>query len=116
MQNKIPAVWCKRFDGSTIEDFLTDVFRDTTQRPCAVADFFSGGGRAVQMWNSIRYREASYRLCRAMSEKEIGEAEGNALFRLLFAQTNWLLLEPGMKKVTEGIPTFVQRSPDGRTI
>jgi hypothetical protein len=51
-----------------------------------------------------------------MSENEIGVAEGNALFRLLFAQTGWILLEPGMKKITEGIPSFVQRSPDGRTI
>ena len=115
VRNKIPTVWCKRFDGSTIEDFLQDVFRDTTQRTCVVADFFSAGGRAVQMWNSIRYLEASCRLCRAMSEGEIGEAEGNALFRLLFAQTGWILLEAGMKPITEGSPSFVQRSPDGST-
>ena len=54
VMNKIPTVWCKRFAGTTIEDFLQDVFRDTTQRACVVSDFFSGGGRAVQMWNSIR--------------------------------------------------------------
>ena len=28
VQNKVSTVWCKRFDGSTIEDFLRDVFRD----------------------------------------------------------------------------------------
>ena len=117
VQNKVSAVWCKRFN-LTIEDFLRDVFCDPTERrrPCAVADYISNGGRAVQLWNSIRYLETSCRLCRAMSEKEIGEVEGNALFRLLFAQTGWLLLEPGMKKATEGVPSFVQRSSDGRTI
>ena len=80
--NKVSAVLCKRFDGSIIEDFLRDVVRDpiATERPCVVADFFSGGGRAVQLWNSGRYLEASCRLCKAMSEKGIGEVEGNALY------------------------------------
>ena len=116
--NKVSAVWCKRFDGSTIDDILPDVFRDRTQRACVVADFFSGKGPAVQLWNSIRYLEASCRLCKAISDKAIGEEEGNALFRLLFAQTGWLLLEPGMTKATEGDPSFVQRirSADGNTI
>ena len=85
--SKVSAVWCKRFDGSTMDGFLADIFRDRSQRACVVADFFSGMGRAVQLWNSIRYLEASCRLCKAMSDKEIGEDEGNALFRLLFAQT-----------------------------
>ena len=54
--NKVSAVWCKRFDGSTIDDFLEHQirFRDRTQRACVIADLFSGSGRAVQMWNSIR--------------------------------------------------------------
>ena len=68
------------------------------------------------MRNSLPYREASYRLCKAMSEGEIGQDEGHSLFRLLFAQTGWILLEPGMTKATEGNPSFVQRSADGRTI
>ena len=51
-----------------------------------------------------------------MSQDEIGEEVGNALFRLLFAQTGWLLLEPGMSTATEGNPSFVQRSADGKTI
>ena len=116
--NKVSAVWCKRFDGSTIEDFLEDLFRDTTERACVISDFFSGKGRAVQMWNSLRYLEASCRLCRAISEGEIGQDEGHSLFRLLFAQlqTGWILLEPGMVKATEGNPLFVQRSADGNTI
>ena len=70
----------------------------------------------MQLWNSIRHLEASCRLCKARSDKEIGEDEGNALFRLLFAQTGWLLLEPGMMKTTEGDPSFVQRSADGNII
>ena len=118
VMNEVSTVRCKRFDGSTIDDFLSDVFRDRTQRPCVVADFCSGKGRAVQLWNSIRYLEASPRLCKAISDKEIGEEEGNALglFRLLFAQTGRLLLEPGMTKATEGDPPFVQRSADGNSI
>ena len=116
VMNKVSTVWCKRFDGSTIEDFLEHLFRDRTQRACVIADFFSGSGRAVQMWNSIRYPEASCRLCKAMSQNEIGEEAGNALFRLLFTQTGWMLLEPGMTSATEGNPSFVQRSADGRTI
>ena len=76
VMNKVSTVWCKRFDGSTIEEFLSDVFRDRTQRPCVVADFFSGSGRSVQLWNSVRYLEASCRLCKATSEKEIGEPGG----------------------------------------
>ena len=116
VQNNMPAVWCARFDGSTIEDFPEHLFRDRTKRACVVADFFSGNGRAVQMRNSIRYLEAPCRLCKATNLREIGEDAGNALFRLLFAQTGWLLLEPGMKKATEGNPSFVQRSADGRTI
>ena len=59
-----------------------------------------------------------------MSEGEIGQDEGHAhsLFRLhhdvliLFAQTGWILLEPGMVKATEGNPSFVQRIADGNTI
>ena len=108
VMNKAPAVWCKRFDGSTIEDFLEDLFRDQTKRACVISDFFSGKGRAVQMWNSLRYLEASCRLCKAMSGGEIRqdelEFEGHSLFRLLFAQTGWILLEPGMVKATEGNP------------
>ena len=115
--DKVPAVWCKRFDGSmrTIEDFLEHLFRDRTQRVRAIADFFSGSGRAVGMWNSIRYPESSCRLCKAMSssQNEIGEEAGHGLFRLLFAQTGWMLLEPGMTKATEGTPSSVQRSADG---
>ena len=89
--DEVSAVWCERFDGSAIEDFLRDVVRDRdpTERPCVVANSFSGGGRAVQqlqLRNSERYLEASCRLCIAMIEKEIGEVEGNALFRLLFAR------------------------------
>ena len=44
------------------------------------------------------------------------EEAGNALFRLLFAQTGWMLLEPGMTKAAEGNPSSVQRSADGRAI
>ena len=42
VQSKVSAVWCNRFDGSTIEgfEFLRDVFRDPTERPCVVAGFF----------------------------------------------------------------------------
>ena len=64
----------------------------------------------------MRHLGASCRLCKAMSEKEIGEDEGNALFRLLFAQPGWMLLGPGMAKATEGNTSFVQRSAGGRTI
>ena len=81
-----------------------------------VAEFFGAKGRAVQLWNSARYLEASCRLCKAISDKTIGEKEGNALFRLLFAQTGWILMGPGMKKATEGDPQFVQRNADGSTI
>ena len=56
------------------------------------------------MWNSLRYLEASCRLCKAMSEGEMGQDEGHSLFRLLFAQAGWILLEPGMVKATEGNP------------
>ena len=108
VMNKVSTVWpwCKRFDGSTIDDFLEDLFRDRTQRACVIADFFSGKGRAVQMWNSLRYLEASCRLCKATGDGEIGENEGNSLFRLMFAQPGWILLEPGMPKATEGNPSF----------
>ena len=107
-----------RFDGSTIEGFLEHLFRDRTKRACVVAGFFSGRGRAhaVQLWNSIRYPESPCRPCKAIRQNEIaGEEAGNALFRLLFAQTGWMLLEPGMSKATEGNPPFVQRSADGKT-
>ena len=30
VQQKVSTVWCKRFDGSTFEDFAEDVFRDRT--------------------------------------------------------------------------------------
>ena len=59
-----------------VDDFLRDVFRDQAKRPCVVADFFSAKGRAVQLWNSTRYLEASCRLCKAISDKAIGEEEG----------------------------------------
>ena len=51
----------KRFDGirSTIEDLLEDLFRDQSKRACVISDFFSGKGRAVPMWNLLRYLEAS---------------------------------------------------------
>ena len=118
VMSKVSAVWCKRFDGSTIDDFLEDLFscRDRThgQRACVIADFFSSKGRAVQMWDSIRYLEASCRLCKAVSEGAIGQNEGSSLFRLMFAQAGWILLEPGMTKATEGNPSFVQRSADGK--
>ena len=95
------------------------LFRDRTKRACVIADFFSGSGRAVQLWNSIRYLESQCRLCKAISQNEIGEEAGHALFRLLlnFAQTGsrWMLLEPGMTKATEGTPSFVQRSADEKT-
>ena len=70
----------------------------------------------VQMWNSIRYLEASCRRRKAIGHRGIGDGAGNALFGLQFAQTGWQLLEPGMTKATEGNPSFVQRSADGRTI
>ena len=59
--------------GSTIEGFLEHLFGDQTERACVIAVFFSEKGRAVQMWNSIRYLEASCRLCKAMSQREIEE-------------------------------------------
>ena len=103
-------MWCARFDGSTIDHFLEEIFRDTTKRACIISDFFSGKGRAVQMWNSLRYPEAPCKLCKAMSEGEIGMDEGHSPFRLLFSQTGWILLEPGMVKATEGNPRalFIQ--------
>ena len=115
VQQKVPTVWCKRFDGSTFEDFAEDVFRDRTTRACVVADFFGAKGRSVQLWNSTRYLEASCRLCRAISDRTIGTEEGDALFRLLFAQTGWILLGPGMTKATEGDPQYVQRNVEGGT-
>ena len=56
------------------------------------------------------------RVVKAMRDKEIGEEEGNALFRLLFAQAGWLLLAPGMTKAAEGDPFFVQMSAYGNTM
>ena len=116
VMNKVCTVWCKRFDGSTFEDFATDVFRDQQKRPCVVAEFFSAKGRAVQLWNSTRYPEASCRLCKAISDKTIGAEEGDALFRLLFSQTGWILMGPGMTTATEGDPQFVQRNAEGTAV
>ena len=115
VMSKVSTVWCKRFDGSTFEEFAEDVFRDQNKRPCVVAEFFSAKGRAVQLWNSTRCLEVSCRLCKAISDKTIGAEEGDALFRLLFefAQTGWILLGPGMTKATEGDPQFVQRNAEG---
>jgi hypothetical protein len=115
VMQKVSTVWCARFDGSTIDHFLEEIFRDTTKRSCVISDFFSGKGRAVQMWNSLRYLEASCKLCRAMDQGHIGMDEGHSPFRLLFAQTGWILLEQGMERATEGNPQFVQRSANGTT-
>ena len=52
----------------------------------------------------------------AIRQKAIGDAAGNALFRILFDQTGWMLLEPRMAKATEGNPSCVQRSADGKLI
>ena len=116
--SKIPTARCKRFDGSTFEDFAKDVFRDQSQRPCVVADFFSAKGRAVRLWNSTRYIEASRRLFKAISDKKIGAEEGDALglFWLLFAQTGWILLGSGITKAAEGDPQFVQRNIEGTAV
>ena len=112
VQSKVPAVLRARFDGN----FLPQLPRDRTQRAFVIAGFVSSGGRAVRICNSMRYLEPPCRLCKAISQKDVGEEAGHALFRLLFAQTGWMLLEPGMTKATEGSPSFVQRSADGRTI
>ena len=87
--------WCG-VDGSTIDNFL-EIFRDqaSSRRPCVIADFFSGKGRVVQMRSSIRHLEASCRLFKAIRHHEIEDGAGHALYRLLFAQTGWHLLEPG---------------------
>ena len=115
VQQKVSTVWCKRFDGSTFEEFAEDVFRDRTTRSCVVADFFGAKGRSVQLWNSTRYLEASCRLCKAISDRTIGAEEGDALFRLLFAQTGWILLGPGMTKATEGTLSMCsEMSREGR--
>ena len=63
VQNKVSTVRmryvcrCARFDGSAIAGFLA-VFRANN---CVISGFFSGKGRAVQMWNSIRHLGASRR-------------------------------------------------------
>ena len=110
-------MWCKQFDGSTIEDFLEDpgLFRDQTQRACVIAGLSSGSGHAVQLWNSARYLEALRRLCKAMNQHEIGE-EMPCSGSLLPWQTGRMLLEPGMSISAAGNPPFVQRSADGRAI
>ena len=49
VMDKVSTVRCKRFDASAMDDFLyiSDIFRDPTKRPCVVAGFSSGKGRAV---------------------------------------------------------------------
>ena len=80
--NKVSAVWCAWFDGSTIEDFLA-AFREILKN-CAIAVFFSGKGRAVQMWNSIRHLETPCRMRKALSQHEIEDEAAHAVPRLLF--------------------------------
>ena len=62
-----------------------------------------------------QYPEASCKLCRATDQGHIGMDEGHSLFRLLFAQTGWILLEQGMGRANEGTPQFVPRSANGTT-
>ena len=80
-----------------------------------MADYFSHGGRAVQVYNSVRFIEIPCRICREISDGTLEYAMGCWLFQLVFTQTGWFLLDAGMNRATEGTPTFVARSPDGTT-
>ena len=60
VMKKVSTVWCKRFDGSTVDDFVKHVFRDQAKRPCVVADF--SVSRAVRCSRGTRHGASRHRV------------------------------------------------------
>ena len=81
-----------------------------------MADYFEHGGRAVQVYDSVRFLEITCRICRAISDGTLRYDVGCRLFQVVFIQAGRFLLDAGMNVSAEGNPAFVAKRPDGKAI